>query len=117
VLDTGLWNADERNFNPRILASIDVVNGGKGPVTADPYGHGTHITSIAAGGAITKGGTAFGIAPNANLVIVRAFDGDGVGSYTDVIAGLNWIVANQQKYKIPCTQPLVRRTAGVELLG
>jgi serine protease AprX len=45
-------------------------------------------------------GTAFGIAPDANLVIVRAFDGTGAGSYTNVITGLNWIVANKNKYNI-----------------
>jgi len=33
-------------------------------------------------------------------VVVRAFDGMGAGRYTDVIAGLNWIVANRVKYKI-----------------
>jgi serine protease AprX len=98
VLDTGLWNDGGQNFN--VLASVDVVDGGTGAVTGDPYGHGTHVTSIAAGGAMTKAGTYFGIAPDVNLVIVRAFDENGVGSYTDVIAGLNWIVANQHKYQI-----------------
>jgi serine protease AprX len=100
VLDTGIWTGGAQNFSARILASLDVVGGAGQPVTSDPYGHGTHITSIAAGGAITPLGNWFGIAPNANLVIVRAFDGEGVGSYTNVIAGLNWIVANRQKYHI-----------------
>ena len=58
------------------------------------------MTSIAAGGAINLGGGYLGIAPQANLVIVRAFDGTGAGRYVDVIAGLNWIVANQKKYNI-----------------
>src|SRR6202022_5054514 len=40
------------------------------------------------------------IAPQANLVAVRAFDGTGSGRYADVIAGLNWIVANRTKYNI-----------------
>ena len=31
---------------------------------------------------------------------MRAFNGEGGGRYTDVIAGLNWIVANRAKYKI-----------------
>jgi len=31
---------------------------------------------------------------------VRAFNGTGAGRYVDVIAGLNWIVANKQKYNI-----------------
>jgi subtilisin family serine protease len=99
VLDTGLWMGGGDGFQGRVLASYDVINGGK-QVSADPYGHGTHVTSIAAGSAVTKFGTSFGVAPGANLVIVRAFDTQGAGSYSNVIAGLNWIVANQQKYRI-----------------
>ncbi len=74
--------------------------GGRGPVTGDPYGHGTHVTSIAASGAQALSGAYQGIAPQANIVAVRAFDGMGAGRYVDVIAGLNWIVANKAKYNI-----------------
>jgi serine protease AprX len=40
------------------------------------------------------------IAPQANVVEVQAFNASGVGRYVDVIAGLDWIVANKQKYNI-----------------
>jgi serine protease AprX len=100
MLDSGLWQALSQNYGTRVLATVDVTNGGSGPVTGDPYGHGTHITSIAAGGAINLSGSYLSIAPKANLVIVRAFDGEGGGRYIDVISGLDWIVANQKKYHI-----------------
>jgi subtilisin family serine protease len=100
VLDSGLWQDPDQNFGSRVLASIDVVNGGSGAVQGDPYGHGTHVTSIAAGGAQNVSLSYLGIAPQANLVIVRAFDGTGGGRYTDVIAGLDWIVANRVRYNI-----------------
>jgi serine protease AprX len=100
VLDTGIWTGGGQNFAARMLASVDIVAGGSAPVTSDPYGHGTHVASIAAGGATTPLGSSFGIAPDANLVIVRAFDATGAGSYSHVIAGLNWILANQKKYNI-----------------
>jgi subtilisin family serine protease len=100
MLDSGLWQDPSQNYLFRVLASIDVTNGGSGPVTGDPYGHGTHITSIATGGATNISGNYLGIAPQANLVIVRAFDGKGAGRYIDVISGLDWIVANQKKYNI-----------------
>jgi subtilisin family serine protease len=100
VLDTGLWIAPGQTFLGRILATIDVTTSGSAPVTGDPDGHGTHVTSIAAGGAMNIAGGYFGIAPKANLVIVRAFNAEGAGTYADVIAGLNWIVANKAKYNI-----------------
>ena len=100
VLDSGLWQSLSQNYTLRVLATVDVTNGGSGPVTGDPYGHGTHITSIAAGGAMNISGGYLGVAPQANLVVVRAFDGEGGGRYIDVINGLNWIVANRAKYHI-----------------
>jgi serine protease AprX len=100
MLDSGLWQAPNQNYGTRVLATVDVTNGGSGAVTGDPYGHGTHITSIAAGGAVNISGSYLSIAPQANLVIVRAFDGEGGGRYIDVISGLDWIVANRKKYNI-----------------
>lgn len=91
ILDSGFWKDGKDEIKGRVLASIDVLSEAK-PVTTDPFGHGTHITSIAAG--------SFGIAPRANLVIVRAFDANGAGRYSDVIAGINWVIANRLKYKI-----------------
>lgn len=99
VLDTGFWQDMSQNYGNRVLASVDVTNGNK-PIKDDPYGHGTHITAIAASGAQSLNGSYSGIAPSANLVLVRAFNGEGAGRYTDVIAGVNWIIANRAKYKI-----------------
>ena len=36
VLDTGLWQDTTQMYGSRILASIDVTNGGSGPVKSDP---------------------------------------------------------------------------------
>ncbi len=88
VLDTGLWEDLLQNYGSRVLATHDVTNGGNGSVTGDPYGHGTHVTSIAAGGAQNLGGGYLSIAPGANLVVVRAFDGTGAGRYVDAAAAL-----------------------------
>jgi subtilisin family serine protease len=40
----------------------------------------------------TAGGTKYGIAKNANLISVKVFDGNGSGTVSSVIAGLDWIV-------------------------
>ena len=36
----------------------------------------------------------------ADLVIVKAFDGDGRGSYMDLIRGIDWVVQNKDAYEI-----------------
>jgi serine protease AprX len=55
---------------------------------------------VAASGAFSLAGGYQGMAPNADLVIVRAFDRNGAARYTDVIAGLNWVLENRQRYNI-----------------
>ena len=66
----------------------------------DPNGHGTHLASIIASSDVNPDAQYNGIAPDANLVIVRAFDAEGRGRYSDVIAGIEWIVRNKDTYNI-----------------
>jgi hypothetical protein len=100
VLDSGLWQDVLQMYGNRVLAAVNVMNNAVGAAQTDSYGHGTHVTSIAAGGAQNLAGQYLSIAPQANVVVVQAFNGRGVGRYVDVIAGLNWLVANRQKYNI-----------------
>src|SRR6267154_1947665 len=67
--------------------------------TDDVYGHGTHTAGVAAGTgqssenyAATHAGspTYGGMATNANLVDVRVLNSQGVGTISNVIAGINW---------------------------
>jgi serine protease AprX len=41
-----------------------------------------------------------GIAPGAQLVNVRVLGDDGVGNTSDVIAGIDWVIANKGRYNI-----------------
>ena len=41
-----------------------------------------------------------GIAPGAQLVNVRVLGADGSGLTSDVIAGIDWVIANRARYKI-----------------
>ena len=68
----------------------EALAGGATVRAADPVGHGTHVAGIAAG---NGGGSAFvGMAPEADLVIVKAIRGDNQGfSSTDVVTALNYI--------------------------
>ena len=45
----------------------------------DPFGHGTHVTSIIASSAVATTGQFQGVAPGVNLVSVRALDAHGSG--------------------------------------
>lgn len=100
VVDTGI------SYHPalaqKVIANVSLVSGD--PSTADAHGHGTHIAGIIAGNAsaastvtsLYKGG----IAPGVKLVNVRVLGKDGTGWTSDVIAGIEWVVANRDKYKI-----------------
>ena len=65
----------------------------------DPNGHGTHVAGIV-GNADKEENFYQGIAPAANLVAVRVLDETGMGTYADVLRGLNWVVQNKDRYDI-----------------
>jgi subtilisin family serine protease len=63
----------------------------------DPYGHGTHVASIAAG---APSGGIEGVAPGAKLVDLRVFNCAGAANTSNILAALNWVLANHAKYHI-----------------
>jgi serine protease AprX len=99
-----------------LTAAVDFTNGGQltqsvggllgvnsaDPANSvDPNGHGTHVAGIMVGsGAHSPEGRMRGVAPEANLVSVRVLDGAGRGQTSDVMAGLQWILANKDEYGI-----------------
>jgi serine protease AprX len=100
VVDSGI--SPHPALAQKIIANVSLVNGD--PRVTDPYGHGTHIAGIIAGNAsaatnVTKayGG---GIAPGVKLVNVRVLGAEGIGWTSDVIAGIEWVIANRDRYKI-----------------
>ncbi|PPK93874.1 peptidase inhibitor I9 [Kineococcus xinjiangensis] len=80
VLDTGI-RADHADFGGRVRAGFTTVADGRG--TTDCNGHGTHVAG-------TLAGSAHGVAKAATLVPVRVLACDGSGSYSQIIAGLDW---------------------------
>jgi serine protease AprX len=68
----------------------------------DGYGHGTHMAGIIAGkdNSVTAGGEAstskfVGMAPDAKLVNVKVGAADGAADVSQVIAAIDWVVANR----------------------
>jgi serine protease AprX len=96
VLDSGISpHAALKN----VVASVNFVSGSGG--TADLFGHGTHVAGII-GGSTTNVTNLYagGIAPEANIINVRVLGPDGTGSTSDVIAGMEWVIANRARYNI-----------------
>ena len=118
VLDTGYWKHPALDTTAlglsRVLAQYDALNDTSdsnslallgltslgATADTDSSGHGTHVTGIMLNTQRSDDGRYFGIAPNANLVSVRAFDADGRGTYSSVIRGLDWIVKNKNAHRI-----------------
>ncbi|HEX9546582.1 MAG TPA: S8 family peptidase, partial [Acidimicrobiales bacterium] len=73
--------------NPALVTSPDL--------SVDPMGHGTHVAAILVGNGSRSAGRLAGIAPQAQLVSVRVLDGTGQGQASDVLAGLQWVLAHK----------------------
>ena len=58
----------------------------------DPYGHGTHVASVAAGTQRMTSPDTTGIAPKANIFDLRVLNEDGVGEVSDVLAAIDWML-------------------------
>ncbi len=109
VLDSGLWETEALATNtsgkPRVLARYDAIKNTTETEVFDESGHGTHMTSVIAhSGAVTVNGnptgTFKGIAPDANLVAVKAFNVEGQGALLDIVRAVQWVVDNQEAYNI-----------------
>ena len=82
----------------RIKAFVDFVNG---RTTAyDDYGHGTHVAGIIAGSGAASSGQYTGAAPGASIVALKVLDHVGTGSTANVLAALEWVLANHAAYGI-----------------
>ncbi len=82
----------------RVSGFVDFVNGYTTPY--DDNGHGTHVAGIIAGNGYDSYGTRAGIAPAAHIVSLKVLDRHGRGVISDVIAALEWVVANKYTHKI-----------------
>lgn len=81
IIDTGVRTTHDE-FVGRAQQGFDAFGGN----SEDCNGHGTHVAG-------TVGGTTFGVAKNVTLVGVRVLDCNGSGSWSGVIAGMDWVAA------------------------
>ena len=99
ILDTGIYpHPDFTVPNNRIAAFVDIVNGRS--AAYDDNGHGTFVSAVAAGNGHMSAGAYRGIAPDATIVSAKVMDAAGGGKTSDVLAAMQWVADNHEKYNI-----------------
>jgi subtilisin family serine protease len=86
IVDTGI-RYDHAEFGGRATFGVDVMPDSATMRGGDCNGHGTHVAG-------TVGGSTYGVAKNVSLVAVRVLDCAGSGSFSGIIAGMDWIAQN-----------------------
>ncbi|MFI9582467.1 S8 family peptidase [Streptomyces sp. NPDC052236] len=87
ILDTGI-EYSHSEFEGRATYGFDAI--GDGQRGQDCHGHGTHVAG-------TVGGKTYGVAREANLVSVRVLDCEGTGTWSSILAGLDWVSAHARQ--------------------
>ncbi len=110
VVDSGFLSTLDlyrtANGHHRLLAQYDarfdreVASGDPKGRTDDKNGHGTHMASVILSSRVKTDGAYMGVAPNADLVSIKALERDGYGTYADVIRGIDFAVTYKDAYGI-----------------
>lgn len=93
-LDTGLDQLDGLSTDlygwDKAWGTYDAINNTVHNYDDEANGHGTHVASIANNSDFDYSGRIYGVAPNAAIVGIKAFDDEGKATYADVIRGIQW---------------------------
>lgn len=84
IIDTGI-RISHAEFGGRASYGYDSVDGSL--PADDCHGHGTHVAG-------TTGGATYGVAKAVNLVAVRVLNCNGSGTWSGVIAGIDWVTGD-----------------------
>jgi subtilisin family serine protease len=85
IIDTGIRIEHVEFKEGRAVYGHDSVDGTL--PAADCHGHGTHVAG-------TVGGVTYGVAKDVRLVAVRVLDCGGSGTWSGVIAGIDWVTGD-----------------------
>ena len=99
IVDTGIDQSHQDLDGGKVVGWADFTNvvSGSTPCAnaCDPHGHGSHVSSIAAGGDAAGNSPQRGVAPGASLAGVRVLNAAGGGSRTSLNLGLQWVLDNR----------------------
>ncbi|GAB2478571.1 S8 family serine peptidase [Promicromonospora xylanilytica] len=90
ILDTGI-DPTHPDLDENVVATKDFSGTGS---VVDGNGHGTHVASIAAGSGDASEGENRGMAPDADLMVGKVLDDQGVSTMSVVIEGMEWAAAH-----------------------
>jgi subtilisin family serine protease len=91
VIDTGI-DSDHPDLAANFAGGVTLVTGQAQTTTGgeDDEGHGTHVAGTIA--AADNTADVVGVGANISLWGVKVLDSNGSGSFSDIIAGLDWVV-------------------------
>ena len=104
LIDTGVARVPGLDTPGKVVDGPDLSFSSQDGATrhVDGFGHGTHMASIIAGrdasvapGKEKEPGAFVGMAPDATLVNVKVGAADGAADVSQVIAAVDWVVANR----------------------
>ena len=97
IIDTGIAANDPKiGWLPNVIARYNSITDTEGGDVHDATGHGTHLSSLIYG----DGRSLQGIAPNAALAVVKAFDTESHANFLDVIRAVQWVIENKNRLGI-----------------
>lgn len=111
-IDTGIYeHGDFIVGDKRIKYFKDFINGKE--ICYDDNGHGTFVAGVCCGNGALSCGKYSGIAPQANIVSLKALNGLGEASADKILNAMEWVYNNHRQYNIK----VVCMSFGSEPLG
>ncbi len=110
VLDSGVCRHPD--YADRIVGFVDLINGKS--ACYDDASHGSHVSGILGGDGRSSRGRYRGIAPGCNLLHIKVLDHRGQGSLLDIFHGIEWVIANRERFHIRIMNISVGTTRDVD---